>query len=109
MSDTATFDESVFQELISSNLSVTAIEKELRSKGINTEAIADYLKKIKKNRIAKRQSVGFIYLAIGAFVGFLSCVFTITNIFPNHVWFVLYVLTSLAVIIIVRGLYFVFE
>lgn len=103
------FDEPVFQQLMNSNLSLMEIEKDLRDKGFSADAIVELMKELKKKRIAKRQSTGFIYMAIGAFMGFLSCVLTIANVFPQSTGFVLYGLTSIAVILVVAGLYLVFD
>jgi hypothetical protein len=45
----------------------------------------------------------------GAFLGFLSCVLTLINPVPELYNLILYGLTSIAIIIIVLGLYLVFE
>ena len=102
-------DETFFEQRLNSGMSAPEIEKELHSLGVNTEAIAEFLKKIRKRKIAKRQSVGFMYMAAGAFIGFLSCVFTIAEVFPGFTGFVLYGLTSIAVLLVVAGLYLLFE
>ncbi len=57
----------------------------------------------------KKQNIGFLLLGIGAFVGFLSCVLTMLDFAPELRGFMLYGLTSLALVLIFIGLYFVFE
>ncbi len=63
----------------------------------------------KKAKIAKRQTDGFILLAFGAVLGFISCVLTIINSIPSLYFWILYGLTSIAVILICAGLYYLFE
>ncbi len=109
MPDKVSFNQLIFQQLMNSNLSPMEMEKELRDKGFSADTIVEYMKELKKKRIAKRQSSGFIYMAIGAFLGFLSCVLTVANVFPQSTGFVLYGLTSIAVILVFAGLYLVFD
>lgn len=109
MEETHLYQEASFQKLEHSALSLSDIELELRTKGFTADVIAKFINQLKKKRVAKRQSVGFIYMAAGAFIGFLSCVFTIADIFPGHIGFVLYGLTTIAVLLVVLGLYYVFE
>jgi len=58
---------------------------------------------------SKRQAIGFILLVVGAIIGFVSCVLTLTNIFPGLFYWILYGLTSVALLLILAGLYLVFE
>jgi hypothetical protein len=62
-----------------------------------------------KGWYAKRQTTGFILLAIGAVLGFISCVLTLANPVPALYYWILYGLTSIAVIILMVGLYYVLE
>lgn len=62
-----------------------------------------------QSSVTTRQTKGFICLAAGAFLGFISCVITLINPIPELYNLVLYGLTSIAVIIIFIGLYLVFE
>lgn len=109
MSGTASFDDGIFQQLMCSTLPPKEMEDKLRSESIDDEMIIDFLKKVRQRRLAKRQSAGFIYMAAGAFTGFLSCVITIGNVFPDLTGFILYGLTSIAVLLVVAGLYLIFE
>jgi len=90
-------DKTICQELLSSNLTPEAVKTALESKGIQTENISYYLEAIKKMRCAKKRSNGFLCMGIGAFLGFISCVLTITHALLNIYDSVFFGLTSLAV------------
>lgn len=109
MPGTASFDEGIFQQLLGSALSAKEMEDRLNAEGVDAQTIAEFLKKVKQHRLAKRQSTGFMYMAAGALTGFLSCVFAIGNVFPDFSGFILYGLTSIAVLLVMAGLYLVFE
>jgi hypothetical protein len=64
---------------------------------------------VSSERIQKRQTVAFILLAIGALLGFISCMFTIINPVPALYYWVLYGVTTVSVLIIFIGLYYLFE
>ncbi len=102
-------DENICQQILSLKLTPNAIEEELRKRGIQAEDITEYQKEIIKLKNAKRRSTGFICMAAGAFLGFLSCVLTITHTMPHLFDFIFYGLTAVAVCIVVLGLYYVFE
>lgn len=85
------------------------VKKELDEGDFSEEEIEFYLKEFKKQYYAKRQKTGFIFLLIGAFAGFLSCVLSISNPFPEMYETILFGMTSISLIIIFIGLYFLFE
>ena len=91
------------------NLSTSTIQEQLIAKGYDANTIADLLKIFIQLKRKKRQNIGFIYMSIGAFLGFVSCTLTITNPFPYLYNIILYGLTSIAISLIFVGLYFVFE
>jgi hypothetical protein len=109
MTDAVTIDKTICQELLSSRLTPDAVKTALEAKGIQTENISFYLQAIKKMRCEKRRTKGFLCMALGAFLGFLSCVLTITHALPHMFDFIFYGLTTMAVFIVVLGLYYVFE
>jgi hypothetical protein len=86
-----------------------SLEQELHKRGIQAANIAKYLEEIKSMRNVKRRATGFVCMAAGAFLGFLSCVLTITHALPHLFDFIFYGLTMLAVCIVVFGMYCVFE
>ena len=71
--------------------------------------IAHHPEEFKQGKNAKKQFIGFICLGTGAFLGFISCVLTLTNPIPELFNIILYGLTSVAILIICAGLYLVFE
>ncbi|MFZ7113883.1 MAG: hypothetical protein ACO1G9_00795 [Bacteroidota bacterium] len=58
---------------------------------------------------AIRQKRGFSFTATGAVLGFISCVLSLTNPVPELYYIILYGLTSIAILLIFVGLYFIFE
>ncbi len=56
-----------------------------------------------------RQRRGFTLAGAGAVLGFISCVLTIINPIPELYYIILYGLTSIAILLIFAGLYFIFE
>lgn len=109
MAELIMIDETVCQQVLSSKYTAESMEQELFKMGIKAEHVAEYLKAIRKMRNAKRQTTGFLCMAAGALLGFLSCVLTITHALPGMYDFIFYGLTSFAVCIVVLGLYYVFE
>jgi hypothetical protein len=109
MSFVSTIDAATMQQWIAAKLEPPAVEKELQSKGYDAESVARYLKEFKKARHAKRLFSGFVCMAIGALLGFISTMLTIFNPFPELYNYILYGLTSVAILVIFWGLYLVFE
>ena len=109
MPETFAIDNKICHELLSLKLSPPAMEEVLLKKGILAEHISEYLSEIKRMRNTKRRSIGFVCMVAGAFLGFLSCVLSITHALPGMFNLTFYGLTSLAVCVVVLGLYYVFE
>ncbi len=109
MPDIILVDQSVFQHWIMAKQKPEAIEEELFKKGFDDYAVKANLKEYKRLLNAKRQFTGFLCMAIGAFIGFISCLLAIIDPLPELHNFFLYGLTSIAVIIVFIGLYLVFE
>lgn len=86
-----------------------SIINELRQYGFDSLQIIETLQQFKKKQLDERQTLGFIITSIGAFLGFVSCVMTMLDIFPDLRGFMLYGLTSLALVFIFIGLYYIFE
>ncbi len=109
MQETFIPDEHICQQVWSLKLAPGDVEQELMKRGITTGQMSGYLEAIKKIRCAKRRSTGFICMAAGALLGFISCVLTISHALPHMYDFIMYGLTTIAVSIVVLGLYYVFE
>lgn len=97
------------RQWLENNTKPDSVRSELLSQGFDNEMAEAYVKAYMKFKNAKRQRAGFILLASGAVIGFISCVLTILNPFPSLYEIILYGLTSLSVLIIFAGLYLVFE
>ena len=109
MSLISSIHPSIIKDWVTNNLSLESLEVELKQKGVNADDITRYIKEFKKQRNAKKQFKGFVLMSVGAFLGFLSCVLTILQVFPEWYSLVLYGITFVGVSIIFIGLYFVFE
>ena len=100
---------SLIQEWLSEKLDEEKVEQKLLALGYDEMTKMAYLKEFKKIRNAGRQRRGFIYLGVGGFLGFISCVLTLTNPVPELFNWILFGLTSISILLICRGLYSVFE
>jgi hypothetical protein len=109
MSYELSLDSATIQQWIIAKLEPEAVEKELLEKGLDKTAITTYLKAYKRVRNAKRQFTGFVCMGLGAFIGFISCMLTVFNPIPELYNIILFGLTSVAILIICLGMYFVFE
>lgn len=109
MTDHTSIDSNTIQHWITGSKTPNEIIAELNSKGYDEKAINDHILEFKKQSIARQQKKGFIFLAAGAIMGFISCILTLTNLFPGWFDFILYGLTTISIGLIMLGLYFVFE
>ena len=109
MSMTTTIDQSIMQQWLAEKLDMPAVEAKLHALGLDAESIKTHLREYRKCCLAKRQFTGFVYLAVGAVMGFISCVLTLINPVPSLYELILYGLTSLAIVLIMVGLYYLFE
>ncbi len=109
MSYTFSVDASTIQQWLNAKLKPEAVEKELQEKGLDATDIETHLKTFKRLRNAKRQFTGFVCMGVGAFLGFVSCMLSVFNPIPELYNVILYGLTSVAILIICWGMYFVFE
>ncbi len=109
MSEKPFVSSSVVQKWIAEKLDKERVEQQLKAQGFGEEVIEAYLSEFSKQKILKKQEAGFIVTGVGAFLGFLSCVLTLTNPIPELFNIILYGLTSLSMIVIFLGLYLIFE
>ncbi|MCG3164922.1 MAG: hypothetical protein POELPBGB_00681 [Bacteroidia bacterium] len=98
-----------FEHWLSLNYSADQVAQELNNQQMDAATIEQFVKEYKKQRHAKQQFNGFICLGVGAFLGFISCVLSILNPFPEFYYAILFGFTGLAICVIMAGLYFVFE
>lgn len=109
MSAISGISETELRQFLELNYSREQVLSALREKGFSDSDIEQHLKTFRKLRYERQQFNGFILLGTGAFMGFISCVFSIVNPFPEWYHAILYGFTALAIIVIVAGLYLVFE
>jgi len=109
MSTIAPLDRSIIDQWLASRPQPSAMEMQLQSLGISPEVAKEYVKAYRKTLQSRRQTKGFILMSVGAILGFISCVLTLINPIPAIYGLVLYGLTSIAMMVIVLGLYFVLE
>ena len=109
MSNNLSVNPTMMNSWLKDNLTTPTIQEQLIAAGYDTNTIADLLKNFIQLKRKKRQGIGFIYMSIGAFLGFVSCTLTIINPIPSLYNIILYGLTSVAISLIFVGLYFVFE
>lgn len=105
MSNLPAVQNSVIEQWIAEKLDTQKVKDRLVALGYNEEAIAENIKAFKKALYEKRQFTGFIFLGIGAFMGFVSCVTALVNPVPELFYWFLYGLTSVALVFIFYGLY----
>ena len=103
------FSNANIREWMLANISPQEIEAQLLQKGFDENSIQEHLEEYKKQRNAQRQFKGFVLMVIGSFLGFLSCVLTLTQVFPQYYGIILYGLTFIGVSIAFIGVYLVFE
>jgi hypothetical protein len=96
------------QNLVNTDFSISKENESLISPKYISEANTN-LSQSHQSYKTKRQFTGFVLMAIGAFLGFISCILTVLNPFPEFYSIILYGLKTLAITIIFWGLYFVFE
>ncbi len=109
MDNPITINSALINQWSIERLSMQEVEEKLIALGYDSDYINVHLKEFNKLKYAKRQNAGFVLVGIGALLGFLSCVLTMVNPIPDLNDFFLYGLTSIAIIVVMMGLYLVFE
>ncbi|MEO7488673.1 MAG: hypothetical protein ABIU77_16295 [Ferruginibacter sp.] len=109
MSEFLTVDNTTIQQWIAAKLEPETIEQKLKEGGLDAASITTHLRAFRKLKNAKKLQAGFICMAAGALLGFVSCLLTIINPFPALYNIILFGLTSVAICIICLGMYLVFE
>jgi hypothetical protein len=98
-----------FQDWSFQNYNDEQILNDLKHKGFVEEKIEEIIQLYKKKKRNDRSTKGFIFIAIGAITGFMSCLLTLLNIFPAYHDFILVGLTTIGISIAVYGCYLIFE
>lgn len=99
----------IFAKWLAEGINTDTVREKIAALGYAENEIDFYVQSFKKKFYKKRQTRGFILMGSGAFVGFLSCVLTMADLFPSLNNLFLYGLTSIAVCIAFLGTYLVLE
>lgn len=102
-------DRELLQQWLLQKMDPAAITDSLTAQGLDESAISDHLRAYRKLRNEKKQFIGFIVTGAGALLGFISCVLSLVNPIPELYNFILFGVTSVAILLIVAGMYLVFE
>lgn len=109
MSGENTMQAAFLDAWLEQNLSIEEAQNELKKHFSSEKEISVYLTSYKKKRQEKRSRKGLFFMILGAVLGFISCVLTLTDLFPDLREVIMVGLTSVAISIAVLGCYFVFE
>lgn len=109
MPPSTAIDNTVLRHWVEQKLPAETVRTMLQESGLDEETISQYLRQFRKLRGEKRQFTGFIILGIGSFLGLLSTILSLINPIPELFNLVLYGFTSVALVVIFLGLYFIFE
>ena len=101
--------ESLFKSWDFNKKSPEEMMLDLRNLGLSEEEVNNIYDQYNKIKLHERHLKGMMMMLIGGFIGFLSCVLTMLDLFPEIRGFTLYGLTSIGVLIAFIGAYFVFE
>lgn len=109
MSDSEVLNRPLIQQWINEGLDADKIRQRLSALGLDEEAIAARLEEFKKQKHKKRLANGFILMATGSLLGFIGCVLAMLNFAPSLHGLFLFGFTSVAILIVLAGLYMVVE
>lgn len=96
-------------EAITSTTDSTEIIRRLKEKFNDTVDAEEIEKALIELKLEKRTMVGWVLMAIGSIIGFFSMVLTVMEVMPEWRNFIMYGLTTIAILIAFAGCYFVFE
>ena len=109
MVQTQTNDEVLFRTWQQRNVSKALVREELRNQGLSMDEITSMLEDYTRYRIARRNTMGWTLMGLGGLLGLVSCIFTMLDPMPVIRGFLMYGLTSLAVVLALYGCYLVME
>lgn len=102
-------DQLMVKEWLHQKLDQKTIADRLSAMGLDAETIDAYVNAYRKLKRERKQTTGFVVTAAGALLGFISCVLSLTNPIPLLYDFILFGVTSVAILLIVAGMYLIFE
>lgn len=101
--------EMLFRRWQQNKISKSLAMAELDNQGFTAEEIKPLWEQYCRHCLAKRCSLGWLLMAIGGFVGLITCILTIIDLVPEFRGFLMYVLTSASVLVALYGCYLVME
>ena len=102
-------DRELLHEWIREGCTPDQVRERLSAAGHGEESIVSHLDAFSRLRNSGRRWKGFLCMSAGALTGFISCVLSLVNPIPELYWMYLYGLTSVAILLVMGGLYLVFE
>lgn len=102
-------DMELIQQWMNEKLDVKSVEERIHKTISDKETMDAYIRIYKQLRNVKRQTRGFMFSGLGAFIGFAGGILSVLNPVPELFYFFLFGFTSLAVVLVILGLYFLFE
>lgn len=105
----SSLDLESLQALFKSGTPKEDIRQMLVKAGFEDERAEDMLKEWQKTKQAARTSTGFMVTGTGAVICILSCLVTMLQLAPGMNGIFLYGLTTVGAVIIMTGLWMIFE
>ena len=102
-------NQQILKQWVDSDFSEKEVIQHLQQLQVNDADAQIHLMEFKKKKLQRRTTMGVSCFIAGGFIGFLSCLLSIANPIPEWYNTILYGLTSLAMLVIFAGLYFIFE
>lgn len=99
----------IFRKWQELKMSRSQILEELKSQQLSPEEITSVWENYSRYRIDHRNTMGWLWMGIGGFMGLVSCVLTMLEPMPAMRGVFMYGLTSVAVAIALYGCYLVME
>jgi hypothetical protein len=110
MSATLSLRQELLQQWMRERASAEAIRTQLQAEQADESTIEAYVAAFKKSCTEARLWRGFLCIAIGAFIGFLSFLLTFLEALPESWYaFTFFGLTTAGISVICLGLYYLLE
>lgn len=109
MATSAQIDAALLSQWVAEKLHPDTVREQLQARGLDGETLQAHLAEFRKMRNSRKQFGGFLCCGVGAFLGFIACVLSLVNPIPELYGVFLYGFTSIAIVVIFIGLYFLFE
>ncbi len=109
MNTNSEFDLNKLNTWIKLNYSEETVRNKLIGQSLQEIEIEKYLDEYRKVKSSKKFTHGFSMIGIGGFIGLIACILSMIIEHPHWNSVFLYGATSLGVIVVMYGLYQIFE